>query len=72
MDERSSLDPRALSPRKKALAREILRRRREDKNKGWWRRHVWLATTAAAFGIGAAVINRFWRRRPGAPPHPPL
>ena len=54
MDERSSRFPRALSPRKKAFAREILRRRREDKNEGWWRRHVWLASTAAAFSIGAS------------------
>ena len=72
MDERSSLDPRALSPRKKAFAREILRRGREDKNEGWSRRHVWLATTAAVLSIGAAVIGRLWRRRPGAAPHRPL
>jgi hypothetical protein len=34
MDERSSRDPRALSPRKKPFAREILRRRREEKKRG--------------------------------------
>jgi len=47
MDELSNRDPREVSPRKKAFAREILRRRREDKNEGWWRTHAWLATTAA-------------------------
>jgi hypothetical protein len=56
MDERSNRDPRELSPRKKAFAREILRRRREAKNEGWWRKHAWLATTAAAFSIGIAVL----------------
>ena len=58
MDERSNRDPRELSPRKKAFAQEILRRRREAKNEGWWRKHAWLATTAAAFSIGVAVISR--------------
>ena len=72
MDERSNRDPRELSPRKKAFAQEILRRRREAKNEGWWRKHAWLATTAAAFSIGVAVISRLWRRRPGAAPHRPL
>ena len=42
-------DPRELSPRKKAFAREILRRRLEDKNEGWWRKHVWLATAACVY-----------------------
>ena len=72
MDERSSRDPRELSPRKTAFAREILRRRREEKNEGWWRRHGWLATTTAALSIGLAVISRVWRRRPGASPQRPL
>ena len=72
MDERSNRDRRALSTRKKAFAREILRRRREEKSEGWWRRHVWLATAAAAFSIGVAVISRFWRQRPDAAPHRPM
>ena len=61
----SSLDPRALSLRKRAIAREILRRRREKKYEGFRRRHVWLAAAAAAVGTGLAVITRLWRRRPG-------
>ena len=72
MDERSNRDPRELSPRKKAFARETLRRHREDKDEGWWRNHVWLAAAATAFSIGVAVLKRFWRRRPGAPPHRPM
>jgi hypothetical protein len=72
MDQQSNPDPRELSPRKKAFAREILRRRREDKAEGWWRKNVWLATTAAALSLGVAVLGRFWRRRPGATPHRPL
>jgi hypothetical protein len=59
MDERTNPDPRELSPRKKAFAQEILRRRREAKNEGWGRKHAWLAATAAAFSIGVAVISRF-------------
>ncbi len=62
----SNVDPRALSPRKKAIAREILRRRWEEKYEGFWRRHVWLAPAAAAVSAGLAVISRLWRRRPGA------
>jgi len=62
----SSVDPRALSPRKKAIAREILRRRWEEKYKGWWRRHVRLAVAAAAVSTGLAVISRLWRGRSGA------
>ena len=72
MDEQSNQDPRELSPRKKAFVREILRRRREDNTEGWWRKHVWLASTAAALGIGVTFLGRLWRSRPGAPPHRPL
>jgi hypothetical protein len=57
MDERGTRDPRELSPRKDAFAREILRRRREHKAKGWWQRHVWLATTVAALSIGVGVVS---------------
>ena len=71
MDERSNLDPRELSPRKEAAAREVLRRRRDGKAESWWRRHAWLATAATAFSIGVAVLSQVWRRRPGTPPHRP-
>jgi hypothetical protein len=70
MDERS--DPRELSPRKEAFARETIRRLRAHKYEGWWRRHVWLATTVAALSIGLAALSRLWRRRPGGAPHHPL
>jgi hypothetical protein len=72
MDERSNRDPRELSPRKEAFARETLRRHREDKDEGWWRNHMWLAATATAFSFGVAALKRFWRRRPGGTPRPPL
>jgi hypothetical protein len=71
MDEESNQDPRELSPRKEAVAREVLRRGRADNAEGWWRRHAWLATTAAAFGIGVAILKRFWRLGPGGPPQQP-
>jgi hypothetical protein len=47
MDEQSN--PRALSPRK----RHLCGRSFKDKNEGWWRRHVWLATTSAGFHRGS-------------------
>lgn len=67
MDEGSNQDPRELSPRKEAVAREVLRRGRADKAEGWWRRHAWLAATAAVFGIGVAILKRFWRQGPHRP-----
>ena len=78
MDERSNRDLKdalargQFSPRKTAFAREILRRRRDYKAKGWWQQHVWLAATAAAFSWGVAILTRFWRQRPGGAPHSPL
>jgi len=62
-EARSSVDSRALSPRKKAIAQEILRRLRKKKYEGYWRRHVWLAAAAAAVSAGLSVIRRPWRRR---------
>jgi hypothetical protein len=48
----------SLRGRKKAVAREVLRRRREESRRGWLRRHGLIATILAAVAAVGAVLFR--------------
>jgi hypothetical protein len=56
-------DP-AASERKKSIAREVLRRRREDERQAWLSRHSWVAVLVTAFtGIAGVAAIIFGKRR---------
>ena len=48
----------AAPERKKAVAREVLRRRRQEGRKAWLARHAWVAAVIAAFTAVAAFFVR--------------
>jgi hypothetical protein len=57
---RDVIDDEFAPERKKAVAREILKRRRHSEREAWLARHGWVAALLAAF---AAVATFFVRKR---------
>jgi hypothetical protein len=47
----------AAPERKKVVAREILRRRRQEERKAWLARHAWVATVIAVFTAVASLFR---------------
>jgi hypothetical protein len=48
----------ATPERKKAIAREVLRRRRQEEREAWLSRHAWVAAVIAAFTAVATFFVR--------------
>jgi hypothetical protein len=62
MDESNSHDPRELSPRKKAVAEEVLRRPYQAKEGGRLRKYAWLPLIAV-LGLARVTMRRFRGRK---------
>jgi hypothetical protein len=55
---REKLASDELSEKKAAIARAILRRRRQDRLQAWFKRHGWLAAILAALGLASVFSIR--------------
>lgn len=58
---RDLIDDDAVPERKKAVAREMLKRRRREAREAWLARHGWIAALVAAIAALATFCGRRWQ-----------